>query len=325
MKLKKLRKFLKFIFSRPNVIFLCALLAGFIIPQASAITIFLILPALIAIMTITLLKIPRGFFRRVRPLISPAIRGNIMNYILLGNVIIFMGVFFFIQEVTFWFGLVLVAAVPPAVGILALGKNLKADLTIVFVGFAGAHLGALLVIPLLGLSFLKYSELNYWLILVIVIALIVLPLVVSRVIVEKEWDKKIEARVGIIIDACFFIVFYTITAKVRPFVIDWTLDMTKIAVIAALSVFLIFFIFCRIARLTNATESKTNAWLLLATMKNCGLAGGLALLVFSPEAAFAALAFAVVNFIYTNWLNYKKVFQGKNIFVQDTPPSQPSV
>ncbi|HPD57429.1 MAG TPA: hypothetical protein P5294_01065 [Smithellaceae bacterium] len=321
MKLKKLRKFLKFIFSRPNIIFLCALLAGFIIPQASAITIFLILPALMTIMTITPLKIPRGFFRRVRPLINPALKGNLMNYILLGNVIIFAGIFFFIQEIAFWFGLVLVAAVPPAVGILALGKNLKADSTIVFAGFAGAHLGALLVIPLIGLGFLKYTELNYWLILVIVIALIVLPLVVSRVIVEREWDKKIETHAGVIIDACFFIVFYTITAKIRPFVIDWTLDMTKITFIAALSVFLIFFIFCKIARLTNAAESKTSAWLLLATMKNYGLAGGLALLVFSPEAAFAALAFAVVNFIYTNWLNYKKVFQGKNISAQDTPPS----
>ncbi|MDX9816972.1 MAG: hypothetical protein RBT06_08565, partial [Smithellaceae bacterium] len=98
-------KYLKFVFYRSNILFLLSVSAGIALPQASAISIFLILPALMTIMTITPLRIPRGFFRRIRPLITPAIQGNLMNYIILGNLIIFASLFF-IREEGFWFGMV---------------------------------------------------------------------------------------------------------------------------------------------------------------------------------------------------------------------------
>lgn len=313
-------KFLKFIFSRSNIFFLCALSAGFIIPQGSAIAIFLVLPALMVIMTLTPLRIPRGFFRRGRPLIAPAIQGNIMNYILLGNLIIFAGLFF-VREEGFWLGLVLVAAMPPAVSILPLAKSFRADLTIALAGFTGAYLGALLIIPLIGLAFLKYSQFNYWLIVLIVVAVIILPIILSRILVEKDWDNLIMPRKGMIIDSCFFIVFYTVAAKTKNLVADWSSDMSAILLIAALSILLVFFAFRKIARMLKVAEDKIISLLLLGTMKNYGMAGGLALLMFSEKVAFASLAFAVINFFYANWLAYRKNIAGKSLVVEETPPS----
>lgn len=313
-------KTLKFIISRSNIFFLSALLAGFVFPQAATFSIFLILPALMVIMTLTPLRIPRGFFRRVKPLIVPAIQGNILNYILLGNLIIFAGIFF-IREEGFWFGMVLVAAMPPAVSTLSLAKSFRADLTVSIAGFAGAYLGAILIIPLIGLAFLKYSQFNYWLVLLIVVALIILPIVLSRVLVEKDWDNLIMPRKGMIIDLCFFIVFYTVVAKTKGLVADWSYDMSFILIIAALSVLLVFFIFRKIARLLSVAENKITSFLLLSTMKNYGMAGGLALLMFSEKVAFAALAFAVINLFYTNWLAYRKHIVRKSIVFEETPPS----
>ena len=313
-------KYLKFVFYRSNILFLLSVSAGIALPQASAISIFLILPALMTIMTITPLRIPRGFFRRIRPLITPAIQGNLMNYIILGNLIIFASLFF-IREEGFWFGMVLVAAAPPAVSMLSLSKSFRADLTVSFAGFAGAYLGALLIIPLIGLGFLKYNHLNYLLIILVVGALIPLPLVLSRIIVEKEWDGIIQPHEGIIIDYCFFIVFYTIAARTRELILHWSSDMSVILTIAALTAFIIFFAVRKIGRLSNVAENKIISLLLLVTMKNYGLAGGLALLLFSEEVAFAALAFTTVNFLFTNWLKYTKIVVGRSIVAEETPPS----
>jgi BASS family bile acid:Na+ symporter len=303
-------KKLKFIFSRPNILFALSLLIGLLFPQAVSISVFLILPALILIMTITPLKIQSGFFRRPKKLITPALYGNILNYLLLCNLIIFSGIIF-TREEGFFRGMVLIAAVPPAVSMLSLNKLLRGDSTFSMAGFAGAYLGALVLIPLIGLSFLKYIEINYWFILLIVFSLILLPLIISRIIVEKEWDKMIEPREGLITDCCFFIVFYSIAAQCSNLISDWSYDMSVIPIIAAVILPATYFAIKKIGRAINAAESKITSAILLGTLKNYGLAGGIAILLFPPQAAFAALAFAAVNIIYTNWLSYPRVAAGK--------------
>lgn len=49
-------------------------------------------------------------------------------------------------------------------------------------------------------------------------------------------------------------------------------------------------------------DDKVNALIILGTMKNCGLAGGIAMSVFNPEVALPALIFSVFTFIHALWL-----------------------
>ena len=161
------------------------MICGFILPQAYAVADALILPALTVILTITLLKIPRGFFRRPKTLLFASIQGNVMNYLLLGNFIILTGIFFILKQ-DLWIGMVLIAAMPPSVDIIPLGNLLRADKTSIFTGLAGAYLGALLIIPLIGLGFLKYIPLNYWNIILLIVELILLPLVSP----DSPWKKN---------------------------------------------------------------------------------------------------------------------------------------
>jgi BASS family bile acid:Na+ symporter len=227
-----------------------------------------------------------------------------MNYLILGNFIILASIFL-IHKQELWVGMVLIAAMPPSVAIIPLGNLLRADKTSVFTGMAGAYLGALLIIPLIGLGFLKYIHLNYWNLILLVLELIILPLVLSRLAVEEAWDKIIEPYEQTIIDYSSFLVFYTITASSRNILPDWSSDLFVIALIAFVSIFFFAFAIGKIGFYFHDPENKNISFLLLGSMKDCGLAGGIALILFNQEVALPSLIFAIFTFIYMNWLKYK--------------------
>jgi bile acid:Na+ symporter, BASS family len=291
-------------FYRSNVIFLIALICGVILPQGFQIGNFLILPALSVIITITLLRFPRSFFRHIGSLLFSSIQGNAMNYLVLGNFII-LAAAFLIHKQELWIGIVLVAAMPSSLEIITLGNLLRVEKNYIFTSLAGTYLGALLIVPLVGLCFLKYLHLNYWNITLLILGLILLPLIVSRLVIEKEWDKIIEPYEETTTDYSYFIVFYAITANSRNFFINWSYDIFIIALIAFGSTFLFYFLIRRIGYYLHEEENKINFFILLGTMKDCGLAGGIALIVFSPEVALPSLIFAVFTFIYMNWIKYR--------------------
>ena len=155
-------------FYRSNVIFFLALICGMFLPQGFQIGNILILPALVVIITITLLRFPRGFFRHPGSLLYSSIQGNVMNYLILGNFIILAGAWL-IHKQELWIGIVLVAAMPSSLEIITLGNLLRVEKNYIFTSLAGTYLGALLIVPLAGLCFLKYIHLNYWNIILLIL------------------------------------------------------------------------------------------------------------------------------------------------------------
>jgi len=295
---------IKFLFSRSHILFLLAILIGILLPQAAEIASVLTLPALTVILTITLLRFPRGFFRRHRPPLSGAIWGNVMNYLILGNLII-MASIFLIREEGFWVGMVLIAAAPPATIIIQLGNILRIDKQSMFSGMAGAYLGAALIVPLIGLGFLKFIPLNHFGLILLIAELTLLPLFLSRLAVDKDWDKLIENYKDHITDWCFFIIFYALVAGTRYLVIHRPLDVVYMFVIAAISTFLLGFIINLVGNYYGVAKEKISSLVFLGTMKNYGMAGAIALNVFNKQAVLPALVFSVVMFIYIIWLKYK--------------------
>jgi bile acid:Na+ symporter, BASS family len=295
---------IKYYFSRPIILFLLAILTGIIVPQGAEIGKALTLPALTIILTITLLRMPRGFFRHPGPLVSPAAWGNIMNYLILGNFIIWSSIFV-IREEGLWIGMVIIAAVPPAVSIIPLSKLFRAEPAASYAGLAGAYVGALLIAPLIGIGFLKYIPLNYSGIILLVLELIVLPLAISKLAVDKDWDKIIEPYKGVITDWCYFIVFYALVASSRYLIFRRPRDVFFISVIAAASTFLLGYAIEKTGTFYRVPKEKITSLLLLGTLKNYGLAGGIALTVFNKEAALPAMVFIIFMFIYELWLKNK--------------------
>ena len=227
-----------------------------------------------------------------------------MNYLVLGNFIILAGVLL-IHKQELWVGMVLIAAMPSSLEIILLGNLSRIEKKYVFTALAGTYLGALLIIPLVGLCFLKYIHLNHWNIIVLVLGLIFLPLAISRVAIEKEWDNIIKKYEDAAMDFSSFIVFYAITANSRNFLINWSSDLSFIALIAFVSTFLFCFAIRKTGFYFHIPENKIIFFILLGTMKDCGLAGGIALTVFNQEAAIPPLIFAIFTFFYMNWLKYR--------------------
>ncbi len=281
--------------SFPNLLFILAVVPGVYLPQALPVLSFLVLPALMIAQTLTLLRFPGGFFNEPRKLIPGALWGNLMNYLIFGNLII-LGSIFLIQDEKLWIGLVLVAAVPPAVAVLPLGMKLKADRLLTLAGIAGAYAGAIILMPLIGIAFLKFIPVHYDKLLILFFTLVVLPLLLSRIAVDRNWDSRIMQHHGTISNVCFFIVFYALAASNSSLIREWPVEIILISVLAFSVIFLISLVLMLIGWFYKISPPKITSLMLLGTMKNYGLAGGVALFIFSHEAALPALIFSVFMF-----------------------------
>lgn len=287
-----------------QLLFIAAVLLGLYLPQAAPAATFMIMPALMMILTVNLLRFPGGFFQKPGILFPGALWGNLMNYLILGNLIILGGIFL-IRNENFWIGLVLIAAIPPAVAILPLSEKLRGDQTLTLTGLAGTYLGALILTPLIGAAFLKFIPIHYDKLIILAVALVILPLVLSRVAVDRNWDVRIYRYEGAISDGCFFIVFYAMAAGNARLIKQWPLDILLIFVVAFAAVFLVTLALMLVARFFKVSPATISSLLLLGTMKNYGLAGGIALFIFNNEVALPALIFSVFMFLNLIWLKFR--------------------
>ncbi len=309
---------IKYYFRRPIILFLLALMTGVILPQGAEIGAALTLPALAVILTITLLRMPRGFFRKPGPLIFSALWGNILSYFILGNFIILSSIFL-IRDENLWIGMVLIAAVPPYVSIIPLSKLFQADPKTSFAGLAGAYLGAILIVPLIGIGFLKYTPFNCSGV-ILVAELVILPLALSRIAVDRDWDKFLLPHTDTINDWCSFIIFYALAASNRYLILQRPLDLLFIALIAVSATFLIGYAIEKICIFYRIPKEKTTALIMLGTLKNSILAGGIALYVFNNQAALPAIIFIFFMLIYE--LRLKNKFRSVNTVPAAETPGQ---
>lgn len=303
-----------------NLLFVAAILLGLFLPQAAPVAFVLILPALMITLTVTLLRLPPGFFNKPRTLLTGALWGNLMSYLVLGNLII-LGSIFLIRDEKLWIGLVLIAAVPPAVVILPLSEKLQGDKMLTLTGFVGTYLGALILTPLIGVAFLKFIPIHYDKLIILTVTLIGLPLILSRIAVDRNWDTWIERYEGNISDGCFFVLFYALAAHNRHLIRQWPSEIILISILAFAAVFLITLALLLIGRFYKISHSTISSLLLLGTMKNYGLAGGIALYVFNNEAAAPALIFSVFMFLNSIWLKFRARNYASSSASERTPPA----
>lgn len=299
-----------------NLLFLLAIVPGIFLPQAAYAVSFLVLPALMLIQTLTLLRFPGGFLHEPKKLVSGALWGNLMNYLILGNLII-LGSIFLIPDEKLWIGLVLVAAVPPAVAVLPLGLKLRADKMLILAGFAGAYIGAIILMPLIGIAFLKFIPVHYDKLIILFFTLIILPLILSRIAVDRNWDSQIMHYQGTISNVCFFIVFYALASSNANLIKEWPLEIILISVLAFSVIFLICIVLKLIGWFYKVSPSKIKSLMVLGTMKNYGMAGGIALYLFNHEAALPALIFSVFMFGQVTLMK----FWSRNGFPDQEPES----
>jgi BASS family bile acid:Na+ symporter len=286
----------------PMVVFLLSLACGYFLPQGLPIGKGLILPALAVTITMNLLLFPRGFFRNPGALFYSSLHGNLMSYVISGSLIILSSAFL-IEKQELWIGMVLVAAMPASLQSVSFAAFSSIDKDSLLTGISGTYFGALLFIPLTGICFLKYVQMNAWSISLLVLLLIFLPIALSRLVIQNNWSQAVRKHENIILNLCLFIIYYAIAANGKESLTDFSSDIAFALMIAFTATIILGFLIRKIdSCFFHEHDDKVNALIILGTMKNCGLAGGIAMAVFNPQVALPALIFSVFTFINALWL-----------------------
>ncbi|MBU2027186.1 MAG: hypothetical protein KJ814_06160 [Proteobacteria bacterium] len=296
---------LKILLRNRNSIFLLALGMGLLLPQAVPVTRHLILPALALAMALSSMGIESAIFRRPRSVLYPAMLGIVMSYIILGNVIIGAATLMISDEMI-WTGFVLLAAVPPAVAVIPFSGFLKGNGVLSLFGTVGAYLGGLAIMPLIAFTLLRSQSFDPFKLVMITLELIVLPLAVSRLLLRNGWKERIAPYGGTVTNWSFFIVLYALVGLNRDIILGGTTTLLPVASIAFISMFILGFLIDWISGLFHIPRETRTSLVLLGTLKNQGLAGGLALTFFSPEAALPAAVTTMTMIVYIIWLDFKK-------------------
>jgi BASS family bile acid:Na+ symporter len=104
----------------------------------------------------------------------------------------------------------------------------------------------------------------------------------------------------------FFIVLYTLVGLNQETIFREPLMLIPVAAIIFVSTFLLGFLIELIGRLFKINEESLISLVLLGTMKNQGIAGGLAISLFTRESALPAAVSSVFLILFFMWLDIKR-------------------
>lgn len=288
-----------------NFILLLAIGLGLGLPQASTWTEVLMLPALALAMTLATINVPNDYFRRIRAMIVPSITGLIMTYVILGGVILAVSAIL-ISDQNLWIGFVLIAAVPPAVAVIPFTAILDGDVAYTLSGTVVAYLAALLLMPLTFWMFIGAGMADPWKLLKIMFLLIILPLVLSRVILFFNFQNRIASVRGVLTDWSFFVVVYTMIGVNRDLIFSHPMKIVPIAGVVLCATFILGFFIEKLAALLRIEKKTMISLVLLGTLKNQGIAGGLAIALFEKEAALPSAIYSIIMILYIMWLDVRR-------------------
>ena len=295
-----------------DFILILSLVFGLLFGQGAQWVRPLILPVLALVMTLSTMLISSRMFRSPSALIIPCVLGIVMNYLVLSGTILMIASLL-ISDEALWTGFVVLASVPAAVAVIPFADFLKGNAFYALVGAMGAYLSGIVIMPLIIFGFLgKNFAVEPDKLVITIVMLIVLPLMASRLLMWAGIDKRIAPFRGTITNWSFFLVVYAIVGLNRELFIERPLSLIPVAIIAIASTFVLGFIIEGFARLFRIDQGITTSLVLLGTLKNYGIAGGMALALIGEESAVPATVSTVFMIVYIIWLGFRARMRGKS-------------
>ncbi len=133
-------------------------------------------------------------------------------------------------------------------------------------GTIGAYLGALIITPLIALTFLGAGFISPTKLLLILGELIIGPLVLSRILVRTGLARKIDPYKGPVTNWSSLVI-YIITGLNRDTFVTQPLSIVPAAIVAILSTFVLGWTIEKIGNLRYEKCQLEKALVLLATLK----------------------------------------------------------
>ena len=283
---------------------LSAIAAGLLFDHAAQWTKFLVLPTLTLILTLAMAGFSGKVHEYGRSPLIPALVGVFMSYVILGNFIVGLSAFL-IHDDKLWIGFIIMAAVPPAVAVAPLASSWGGNKIYAVIGTIGAYIGAIVIIPVIASGLLDMHPIDITKLIIVATVLIFLPIILCKIIVGRRFYGKIEPIKEILIKWSYSLILYTVVGLNRETIIGQPSSLFPVAAIALTSTFLLGFLIEWLGTLLHINKEKLTSLCLLGTLKNYGLAAGLALSLFSKETALPAAVFVIFMMIYIAWLDFK--------------------
>lgn len=288
-----------------NFIFFLAITLGLLLPHSAEWTKTLMIPALAMVMTLATLNVPNNYFKNLRAIWKPSLAGILMSYVVLAGVILCLSALL-IKDKNLWIGFVLIAAVPPAVAVIPFTAILEGNVSYTLSGTVASYLAALLLMPLMFWLFIGTAFENPYKLLQIMLLLIVLPLILSRLILYFNWQDKLSSVRGPMTDWGFFIVLYSMVGVNRNLIFNNPLAIIPVAAIVFSATFILGWIIQKACALWKVDKKNRVSLVLQGTLKNQGIAGGLAIALFAKETALPSAIYSIFMIIYIMWLDWRK-------------------
>jgi len=288
-----------------DFILILSVFCGLLLGQGATWTKPLVLPALAVVMTLSTMGVSGDALRSGQGWWRPVLSGLLLNYVMLGGVLLGLS-FFMISEAAIRDGFVLLVAVPPAIAVIPFTDFLKGNTAFSLLGTVACYLGALVITPFITLAFLGTGFIEPWSLIMVIAELILVPLILSRILLWSPLGRRLDAVKGTITNWSFFLIMYTIVGFNREFFFTRPLILLPVAVIAVASTFILGGLIEKVGRFMNIDRPTLTSLVLLGTLKNYGIAGGLALTLFSRKTALPAAVSSVFMIVYIIWLDLKK-------------------
>ena len=264
-----------------------------------------VLPLLAVVMTLSTMGVDGSVFRSPRALVAPALAGVVMNFGILGGLLLGLNALL-IESDAFARGFIILAAVPPAVAVVPFTSLLRGNSSFSLIGSIGCYLGALVITPIMALALLGTNVIQPGKLIIILLELILAPLIFSRVLLWTGASRRLEPVKGTITNWSFFVITYTIIGLNRELFLHQPLSLAPVMMIAVASTFVLGALIEGLGKLFHLEAPTMVSLVLLGTLKNYALAGGLALTLFDQHTAVPATVSTVFMIVYIIWLGFKR-------------------
>ena len=132
------------------------------------------------------------------------------------------------------------------------------------------------------------------------------PLIFSRALLWTGASRRLEPVKGTITNWSFFVITYTIIGLNRDLFLHQPLTLAPVVFIAMASTFIMGALIEGLGKLLHIEAPTVVSLVLLGTLKNYALAGGLALTLFDQYTAVPATVSTVFMIVYIIWLGFKR-------------------
>lgn len=276
----------------PSIVFTLAIILGLIFPQFSSQVEFLLIPALILSMVLSMREIQFKGRADFRENFSSSVKAFFLNYVALSGLILLLAFIFFSQEAEYFYGLVILAAVPPAVGLVPYTYLLKGNFKISVMGEILCYLLSLLIAPLLVFLFLGTS-INILELLKILVLLILFPLIVSRPLTKVK-AKFLLNYSKVMVNLSLMVVVYIIVGLNQPILASQPLQLLPLVSLAIIkSLIMGTFLFLFLIKVFQTKKENAISYSLFSVYKNCGAATAIAFSLLGAKAALPATISAI--------------------------------